>query len=320
MPSPKTIFVLDPFHADAIALLQSTPGMRVVLPNDPYKSNWHTEADGVLLRSETRLTAADFQAASRLQVVVKQGVGVDNIDLQAAKVCGVAVHNTPGLNSESVAELCLALTLSLSRRVTEIDRRTRRGETVIRSESLGLSLFQKTVGIVGMGNIGTISARKWIGACQSSIISYDPFASNDAWQDIQHRRVHTLEELLQESDVISLHIPLSSTTRNLVGKNELALMKKSAILVNTARGGLVDENALLVALQMQQIWGAVLDATETEPPTLDTYRDFLELDNVILTPHIGASTRENQSNSGVSVVKTLLAVLAGEENVTGKLV
>lgn len=318
--SSKAVFVLDPYHEDAIAILNSAPGIRVVLPDDPCKVNWHKEADGVLVRSDTRLTAVDFEAASHLQVVVKQGVGVDNIDLEAAQAAGVAVHNTPGLNSESVAELCLALVFSLSRRVTEIDRRTRQGEHVIRSQTLGLSLFRKTVGIVGMGNIGSISAKKWIGACQATIICYDPFAPRDAWKDIEHHRVHDLGDLLRKSDVITLHVPLLPTTRYLIGEAEISMMKKDAILVNSARGGLVDEHALLVALQQRRIWGAVLDTTEKEPPTKASHGEFLELDNVILTPHIGGSTRENQSHSGISAANSLLAVLSGDDNVPGKLV
>lgn len=127
----KTVFILDPYHQDAINLLESTPGLDIILPSDARKSNWHIEADAVILRSEKKLTAADFQAAQRLQVVVKQGIGVDNINLEAAEEAGIAVHNTPALNSEAVAELSLALALSLSRRVTEFNRRIRNGERII---------------------------------------------------------------------------------------------------------------------------------------------------------------------------------------------
>ena len=316
----KTVFVLDPYHQDAIDLLKSTPGLDVILPSDARKSKWHVEADAVILRSETKLTAADFQAAQHLQVVVKQGVGVDNIDLEAAKATGIAVHNTPALNSEAVAELSLALALSLSRRVAEFDRRIRNGERIIRSQTLGLSLFRKTVGVVGMGNIGSVAAKKWIGACQATIISYDPLAPEDAWQDIPHRRVKTLDELLRNSDVVTLHLPLLPTTKNVIGASELEIMKDNAILVNSARGGLINETALLQALKQRRIWGAVLDAMETEPPTLEAYSELLKLDNVILTPHVGASTRENQINSGLAVVKTMLAVLAGDKDAPGKLV
>ena len=320
MATEKTVFVLDPYHKDAIALLLSTPGLRVVLPDDPNKARWHQEADGVLVRSDTRLTADDFQRASHLQVAVKQGVGVDNIDLAAAQAAGVAVHNTPALNSESVAELSLSLTLSLTRRVTELDRRIRKGEKVVRSKTLGLSLFRKTVGIVGMGNIGRAAALKWRGACDASIIGYDPVAGDDLWSDIPHTRVRTLDELLRASDVVTLHVPLLPTTRGLIGARELALMKDNAVLVNTARGGLVDEKALAEELEKKRLWGAVLDAMETEPPTLEAYEKLLSLDNVILTPHIGASTIENQSNSGLAAARTLLSVLNGEREVSGKVV
>lgn len=314
------VYVLDPYHEDAIALLKSTPWIDLVLPSDPRKAGWHADADGVILRSETRLTADDFGKVAKLKVVVKQGVGVDNIDLPAAKAAGVAVHNTPALNSESVAELSLALALSLSRRVAEVDRRTRRGEKIVRSQTLGLSLFRKTVGVIGMGNIGYVAARKWIGACEATVVGYDPVAPKDTWRDIPHRRVDSLEELLKVSDVVTLHVPLLPTTRGMIGAKELAMMKDRAILINAARGGVVDEAPLLEELKKGRIWGAVLDAMEVEPPTLEAYGEFLELENVIMTPHIGASTMENQSNSGLAVVKALLAVLQGEPDVPGKLV
>jgi len=317
--STHTIYVLDPYHSDAIALLQKTPNVKAILPDDPAKKEWHSNADGVILRSETRLTAEDFAKAIKLKVVVKQGVGVDNIDLDAAREHGIAVHNTPALNSEAVAELCMALTLSLSRRVCEIDRGIRRGEKVVRSQVLGVSMFQKTIGIVGMGNIGKIVARKFIGAFDCRILGYDPVAPKDAWPDLEHVRVESIEELVREADMVTLHVPLLRSTKGLIGEKELSIMKKSAILVNCARGGVVDEKALLAALQERRIWGAVLDALEVEPPTLESYGELLSLDNVIVTPHVGASTMENQSRSGTSVVETLLGVLEGRE-AGGKLV
>ncbi|KAL2815050.1 D-isomer specific 2-hydroxyacid dehydrogenase, partial [Aspergillus cavernicola] len=316
------IYVLDPYHEDAVALLQSTEWVDVILWNDPRKADWHQHAQGVLVRSETQLQASDLTQAKELRVIVKQGVGVDNIDLNAAKVAGIAVHNTPGLNSESVAEFTLALALSLSRRVVEVDRLQRNGDKITRSQTLGLSLFRKTVGVVGMGNIGKITARKWHRACEANIIGYDPVAPLSVWdqEDILHTRVQTLDELLINSDVVLLHLPLLESTRGLIKARELGLMKSQAILINAARGGIVDENALLQALKDKKIWGAALDAMAVEPPTLEAYREFYELNNVVITPHIGASTVENQINSGVAAVKTLLAVLEEKSNVPGKLV
>ncbi|KAJ9144740.1 D-isomer specific 2-hydroxyacid dehydrogenase, NAD-binding [Coniochaeta hoffmannii] len=320
-PKPA-VYVLDPYHEAAITTLKCTDWIDLVLWDDPCKGDWHKHAVGVLVRSDTRLTADDFAAASKLRVVVKQGVGVDNIDLAAAKAAGVAVHNTPALNSESVAEFSLALALSLSRRVTESDRRLRRGEKVVRSTTLGLSLFRKTVGVVGMGNIGRVAARKWIGACECRVLAYDPVAPRDVWDrdQIPHTRVDSLDELLEQANIVTLHVPLLDSTKGMIGGRELALMKDRSILINASRGGIVDEKALLEELRKGRIWGAVLDAVEVEPPTLEACRDFLELDNVIITPHIGASTIENQRNSGMAAVRTLLAVLEGKDDVPGKIV
>ncbi len=306
------IFVLDPYHEDAIALLQSRPNYRIILPNNDLKADWHELADAILIRSETHLTEEDFAKQTKLRVVVKQGVGVNNVDLGAAKKHGVIVcTNTPGLNSESVAELTLALALTLARRVSEIDRRIRNGEMIIRSQTLGMSLFQKTIGIVGMGGIGKVVARKWKGAMSGRIIAFDPYAPKDPWPDIDHRRVSSLDDLLAVSDVVTLHVSLTKSTRGMIGSKQLSQMKKSAILINASSGGIVNELALLRALKFKQIHGAALDATEFEPPTLETYSEFFEFDNVIITPHIGASTAENQSQSGVEAAETVFAVLEG---------
>ncbi|KAH8701609.1 putative D-3-phosphoglycerate dehydrogenase [Talaromyces proteolyticus] len=314
-----TIYILDPFHPDAVALVQSIPYVRAILPDDPHKANWHADADGIMVRSDSRLTEADFAKASCLRAVVKQGVGVDNIDLEGAKKHGIAIHNTPALNSESVAELSMALTLTLSRRVGEIDRAVRSGQTVIRSQVLSTSMFRKTVGVVGMGNIGKIIAQKWIGAFGCQIIAYDPYAAPSAWNDIQHTRVEALDDLLKVADVVTLHVPLVDSTRGLIGAHEFGVMKKTAILVNCSRGGVVDEKTLLVAIEKKQIGGAALDVMEIEPPTLSVYGEFLKHENVIMTPHIGGSTKENQSRSGMAVAETLMDVLEGRE-AGGKLV
>lgn len=314
------VYVLDPYHPDAIFLLKSQSDIKLILPTSPEIKNWRQDATAVLLRSTTRLASADFSNAPHLKLVVKQGVGVDNIDLKSASSHGIAVHNTPALNSEAVAELALALPLALARRVGEFDRRIRRGEVVKRSEMLGVSLFRKTVGVVGMGNIGFEVAKKWRGACESKIVVYDPVAKADAWPDLPHERVKSLEELLRVSDVVTLHVPLLDSTRGMIGKKELEMMKEGAILVNCARGGIVDEKALVKALKEEIIWGAVLDAVESEPPTLEAYGELLSFDRVILTPHAGAGTADNQSRSGVAAVETLLAVLRGAKDVSGKLV
>ena len=317
---PPSVFVLDPYHPDAIALLNSAPEIDLHLPNDPNKSSWKEKADAVLIRSETRITDDDLQNARKLRLIVKQGVGVDNISLDGAKKHNVSVYNTPALNSETVAELAMSLAFALARRVTELDRRFRNGQPLVRSQLLGLSLFGKTVGVIGMGNIGREVAKKFRGCSDCKIVGYDPVAPQDAWSDIPHVRAKTLDELLPQVDVITFHVPLIDSTRGMVGAKQFGMMKETAILINTARGGVVEESALFDALKERRLWGAALDATVIEPPTTDAYRDWLELDNVIITPHVGASTRENQSNSGQAAVRTLLSVLKGDQGVKGKVV
>ncbi|ROV88747.1 hypothetical protein VMCG_10073 [Cytospora schulzeri] len=317
--SKQLIYVLDQTHQDAIALLRSNPEVKVIISSDPIQQThpWYHHANGVLVRADSRLTAEQF-ARSRetnlLRAVVKQGVGVDNIDLNGAKAAGVGVYNHPGINSEAVAELSLALALSLTRKVTELDRRTRNGERNARNQVLGISLFRKTVGVIGMGNIGKAAAKKWIGACEADIIAYSPNAPADIWDDegIAYRRVHSLDELLRQADVITLHVPLSESTRGMIGTKELDMMKASAVLVNSSRGGIVDEKALLQALKEKKIWGAVMDAMEVEPAHPDTHSEWFELDNVIITPHVGASTEEMQSLSSVAAAQTLLNILGGK--------
>lgn len=320
----QLIYVLDNTHQDAITLLKSHPAFTIIPSTSPTQHThpWYHHASGVLVRADTRLTAAHFAQARQhrlLRTVVKQGVGVDNIDLEGARGAGVGVYNHPGINSEAVAELSLALTLSLTRRVTELDRRSRSGESGARDLALGVSLFRKTVGIVGMGNIGRAAAKKWIGACEAGIIAYSPNAPVDIWDDegIAHRRVRSLKELLRDADVVTLHVPLSPSTRGMIGAKELDMMKSDAVLVNSSRGGIVDEEALLQALKEKRIWGAVMDAMEVEPAHPDTHSEWFELDNVVITPHIGASTADMQSLSSVAAAQTLLNVLDGKGDFPG---
>lgn len=318
--SKPVVYVLDPYYPDAIDLIRNASTVDSVLPPESRRLDWHENADAIMIRSETRLTAEELRKAKRLRLVVKQGVGVDNIDLEAAKTLGVAICNTPALNSEAVAELTIALALAVSRRICEIDVRIRQGEKIVRSEVLGRSLFKKRIGIIGMGNVGREVAKKWIAAMEGSIVAYDPYASDHAWKDIQHHRVHQLEDLLRATDVVTLHVPLTSGTRGLIGAKELRLMKKEAILLNCARGGVVDEKALLDALRNKQIFGAGLDAMDVEPPTMEAYGEtLLACENVIMTPHIGGSTLENQIRSGKAAVETVLNFLEGKE-VPGRLV
>ncbi|KAF4450509.1 hypothetical protein F53441_6364 [Fusarium austroafricanum] len=309
--SKPSVYVLDPYHPDAIAALRKSSDVNVILPTDPNKVEYIEKADAVMLRSETRLGADKFAKCKKLKYIVKQGAGVDNVDLEAAAAAGIQVYNTPGLNAESVAELTLALALTLSRRVAEIDRRTRNGEAIVRSQTLGKSLYKRTLGVVGMGHIGLSIAKKWVGAMEGNIIAYDPFSDGKKWLSIfgesRFSKASTLDELLKASDVVTLHLPRTESTENCISSAEFDVMKDEAILLNCARGGIVDEIALFAALKSGKLFGAGLDAMLVEPPTVEAYPELLALPNVIMTPHVGASTVENQSQSGLAVVDITLA-------------
>lgn len=309
------IAIVDPYHPDAVTRLQSDPDIDVISRNDEGRSVYE-EADAIMLRSETHIGETEFQRFKNLKYIVKQGVGMDNVDLEAAKRAGVEVYNTPGLNSESVAELALSLALCLGRRICEIDRLIRDGKTVARSQTLGRSLFKKVLGVVGMGNIGLALAKKWVQAMDGEVIAYDPYYQGKSWSALLEsgaHRVDSLEDLLRNADLVSLHVPLTKSTSNLISTAEFASMKQDAILLNCARGGIVDEDALLKALSSGKLAGAGLDAVVVEPPTKTVYGALLRQENVIMTPHIGASTVENQSKSGMAVADIVLNLLRGEQ-------
>ncbi len=273
-------------------------------------SNWHEDADGVMVRM-TPIGADNLARAKKLRVIAKQGVGIDNIDLVAARARGITVCRTPGVNKEAVAELALALALSVTRRVTEFDRNIRSGAVVERSNFLGMESWQKTVGIVGMGNIGTLVARKWRAAFNAKIVAYDPYVPADIWPDIAHRRANSLAELLPQADILTLHLPLTDESRGMIGAAALALMKPGAVVINTSRGGIVDERALYDAIVAGRLFGAGLDVFEREPPMADN--PLMRLPTVVATPHAGGGTYETQARSSLLVAEQLFEALAGRE-------
>lgn len=300
------IYILDHFFPSGVEF--AAGHAEVVRWDDPGVENWHEDADGLMVRSK-RLTAEDFAKAKKLRAIAKQGVGVNTIDLAAAKARGVIVCNTPGVNSEAVAEMALALALAVTRRVAEFDRRIRSGEVVQRAGALGMETWEKTVGVIGMGNIGSRIARKYHLAFNAGIVAYDPYAPADSWPDIPHRRVASLDELLPLADILTIHVPLTPETRHLIGRRALALMKKTAILVNVSRGEVVDEGALYDALASGHLFGAGLDVFKTEPPMADN--PLVGLPNVVSTPHAGGGTVENQERSSLVTAQQLIHVLGG---------
>lgn len=296
-----TVYMLDAYNPRALAHCREL--FHTISPGDHELANWKKDARYVLT-GQSRLTAQDIAEATHLRAIGKQGVGIDAIDLAACKERGIPVFNTPGINKGAVAELTLGLAMSVSREFGSITRKQMAGMTLSKKMCSGKLLSGKTVGIVGMGNIGTAVARMFRGALGSPLIAYDPFVPADTWSDIPHTRVTSLDDLLRESDVVTLHCPLKSDTRNMISYRELSLMKPTAILVNAARGGVVQEDDLLRALQEGLIWGAGIDVYTQEPPTPERYGELWK-QNVVSTPHIGAATEEIQAATGAAAVDRL---------------
>jgi len=295
------IYILDAFHPAGVEF--AAKHAEVVRWDDPRVKNWPEDADGVMVRM-TPIRAADLARARKLKVLCKQGVGFDNIDVEAAKARGIPVLRTPGVNKEAVAEMALALGLAVGRRIAELDRRVRALEKVVRTQILGVEMHGKTVGIVGVGNIGSLVAHKWRSAFDARVIGYDPYKKLDIEQ------VSRLDELLGKADLVSLHVPLNQETRHMIGKRELALMKPTAILVNTCRGGVIDEAALYETLKSGRLFGAGIDVWEVERPRVDSR--LLELPNVVATPHAAGGTEETQVRSSLQVAQQVVDVLSGK--------
>jgi D-3-phosphoglycerate dehydrogenase len=300
------VLVAEPLGREGLELLRREHEVdeRLNLTRDEFLAALPDYA-GLLVRSQVKVDAEAFAAGSRLVVVGRAGVGTDNIDLDAATRAGVAVVNAPTANTIAAAELTLALIYALARNVAAADASLRRGEWR-RADFVGTELAGKTLGIVGLGKIGlAVAARAQ--AMDMALLGNDPFVSPDVAENLRVRLVE-LDELLARSDVVTLHVPLSDATRGMIGAAQLALLKPSALLVNVARGGVVDEAALADALAARRLAGAAADVFEQEPP-----RDspLLNAPNTVLTPHLGASTREAQDKVSIEVVEQLLDVLAG---------
>lgn len=262
------------------------------------------DVDAVIVRSSTTITAQSLEWAERLKVIGRAGVGVDNIDVDAATERGVAVFNAPSGNTVSAAELTMALLLTLVRRVCAADASMRRGEWD-RSAFSGIELYGKTLGLVGAGRIGGEVARR-AQAFGMRVVAYDPFLSEERAQSLEVELAE-LDDVVRRADVLSLHVPLTENTAGLFGEKRLRSMKKGAFLVNAARGGVLDEAALARVLADGHLAGAALDVYEEEP--LPARHPLRDLERVVLTPHLGAATREAQHNVAVEIAEAVRAAL-----------
>jgi D-3-phosphoglycerate dehydrogenase len=264
------------------------------------------DAHAILVRSATQVDAEALASAPQLKVIARAGVGLDNVDIKAATAAGVMVVNAPTSNIISAAELTVGHILSLARHIPQAHNALAQGQWK-RSKYTGTELYEKTIGIIGLGRIGALITAR-LQAFGTTIVAYDPYVTSARAQQLGVQLV-TLDELLERSDFISIHMPKTPETTGMISTDQLALMKPTAYIVNVARGGLIDEDALHEALVTGTIAGAGLDVFVSEPPTNDA---LLSLPNIIVTPHLGASTDEAQEKAGVSVARSVRLALGGE--------
>jgi len=268
------------------------------------------DADAVLVRSATKVDAEALSHAPKLKVIARAGVGLDNVDIKAATTAGVMVVNAPTSNIVSAAELTIGHILSLARRIPAAHA-SLSGGAWKRSSFTGAELFEKTVGIVGLGRIGALVAAR-LNAFDMRVIAFDPYVTSARAQQLGVQLV-SLDELVAEADFLTIHMPKTPETTGMIAAEQFAAMKPTAFVVNVARGGLIDEADLHEALVSGEIAGAGLDVFTSEPPVEgSTAQALLSLPNVVVTPHLGASTEEAQEKAGVSVARSVRLALGGD--------
>jgi D-3-phosphoglycerate dehydrogenase len=265
-----------------------------------------SQADAVLIRSATQMDAEAIASSKTLKVIARAGVGLDNVDIKAATAAGVMVVNAPTSNIISAAELTVGHIISMARYIPAAHASLAAG-TWKRSKYTGTELYEKTVGIIGLGRIGALITAR-LQAFGMNVVAYDPYVTSARAQQLGVTLL-SLDDLLAQSDFISIHMPKTPETTGMISTEQFAQMKPTAFIVNVARGGLIDEDALYAALKTNRIAGAGLDVFVSEPPLKSP---LLELENIVLTPHLGASTDEAQEKAGVSVAKSVRLALSGE--------
>jgi D-3-phosphoglycerate dehydrogenase len=298
------VLVASRIHEDGLKLLRENK-IEVTYVEEPSEEELVKLVKGhhgLIVRGKPLVTKRVIDSADQLLVIARAGVGVDNIDVEAARARGIEVITTPEATTQSVAELAVGLMLAVARKIAFSDRRMRAGEWV-KKYAEGFELYGKVLGIIGAGRIGSAVARICKYGFNMQVVYYDVVRYPKLEEELGAKFM-PLEELLKVADVVSIHVPLTKDTYHLINEERLKLMKRAAILINTARGGVVDTNALIKALKEGWIAGAGLDVYEEEP--LPPGHPLTTLDNVVLTPHIGASTHEAQARAGIQVAEKLI--------------
>jgi len=306
MEEPKKILVSDPLSKAGLEILEKAKGLkydlRPGLPPEELKKII-PEYDAVIVRSETKLTAEIIVAGDRLRVIGRAGIGLDNVDVPAATKKGVVVMNTPQENAISTAEHTIAMMFSAARKIPQATASMKGGKWE-KKKFTGVEIYNKTLGVIGIGMIGTIVVDR-ARALKMKVIAYDPYLSKEAAENKGVDLV-SWDELLGRSDFISVHTPLTDETRNLIDQKAFDKMKKGVILLNCARGGIINEKALADAIKAGKVAGAALDVFEKEPAVGNP---LLELEEVISTPHLGASTGEAQENVAIAIAQQVVDYL-----------
>jgi len=300
------VLVADPLAEEGVELLQKYANVDVKTKLKPDELKAIIGGyEGLIVRSQTRVTADIIDAGDRLIVIGRAGVGVDNIDTEAATKRGIIVVNAPTGNTISAAEHAIALMMALVRNIPQASASLKSGEWK-RNEFMGTEVRGKTLGLIGLGNVGSEVARRAHGL-EMNVIGFDPFVSAEKAKNF-HVEVRPLEDIFREADFISLHIPLIEATKNIIGPKQIASMKPSARIINAARGGLIDEEALVAAINEGRLAGAAIDVFIEEPCTQSI---LFSSPKIIVTPHLGASTAEAQTLAATEVIQQVIDVFQG---------
>ncbi|MBT9159547.1 MAG: phosphoglycerate dehydrogenase [Dehalococcoidia bacterium] len=301
------ILITDPLAEEGINILRAYADVDIRLGLKPKElQSVIGDYEALVVRSETSVTAEVIEAGKRLQAIGRAGVGVDNIDLDVATSRGIVVVNAPESNILSAAEHTIALMLALARNIPQAHTHLKSGKWE-RKRFIGIEVRNKKLGIIGLGRVGSEVARRAKGM-EMHLTAYDPMVSMDYASNLGVELV-SLERLLEESDFITLHIPLTEATRGLIGARELMLVKPAVRIINTARGGIIDEEALMAAIEEGRVAGAAIDVFTHEPATQSI---LLKSDKIIVTPHLGASTIEAQSGVAVDIAEQVIDILQGK--------
>jgi D-3-phosphoglycerate dehydrogenase len=306
MTDKKKVLITDPISEEGIAVLRDVARVDIKTGLEPEEIvSIICDYDALIVRSQTQVTGEIIEAGCNLQVIARAGVGIDNVDVEAATRCGVLVINAPTGNTVSAAEHAIALLLASARNVPQANGSLKSGQWR-RSEFMGTELRGKTLGIIGLGNVGSEVAKR-AKAFEMKIIGNDPMVSEEYAKKIQVELVD-IKRVLQEADFITLHLPLNAKTRKIIGAKEIGILKSNARIINCARGGLIDEEALVAAIKDGKIAGAAIDVFEQEPITESI---LFNVDNIIVTPHLGASTMEAQVLAARDVAEQIVDVFKG---------